>query len=378
MRQIVQTLVCISGMSMFHGTVCGEPGQNLAAGMTYRWNIAPNSLNCTDLEDSWQLTDGIEKPGYLWMNKETVGWTTGGKVVDVVIDLEQSHLVAGVRIHTSARQASGAFLPKSVIVAVSDDGREFRVVKKKVVPDVTKAGYDISLTALHTSGRYIMLRIEPRGRSMIHADEIQIFKGDSVALDADLSAEKIRFKQVNGSDKGSSLSQGKPYRWNAPPDRPETTDAEDSVQPTDGIIGAGRLRTRKETVGWKSGKTVDIVIDLKVVSSIDKVTINTNSRLKDEVYLPSRITIAISDDGKKFRMAGRRDDIPITSVPHITAKSQERSVLDLYAAGRYVMARIEPREGSFVHFDEINVYDGDYEVSDAKHTGETVAFHALN
>lgn len=156
----------------------GRP--NVALGKQYGVTPEPNYPLCTEDGDAKQLTDGkrvdASKP-QLWSDKGCVGWKSLAPV-DVVIDLEQTQPIDSVVISSGSSPNAEAYLP-SVVVAVSDDGDDFRVVHRidnARSRQLSRA--TLRADRLKTRGRFVLVRLDPPYGSFVFADEIQVLRGE--------------------------------------------------------------------------------------------------------------------------------------------------------------------------------------------------------
>jgi hypothetical protein len=167
-----------------------------------------------------------------------------------------------------------------------------------------------------------------------------------------------------------NLALGKSYRWSMNPNYKLSTDAGDSTQLTDGHKTVKNyLWGLPTSVGWVGkGVTVDVVIDLGEKQPIDEVRMTSSSREASGVKLPASLSVSVSDDGETFYVVKADEEIP--NVP--TTPTRPLSVPDLHTAGRYVMLSMESR--GLINTDEIEVYKGDFDVSEGRRTDEEILF----
>ncbi|MCC6422099.1 MAG: discoidin domain-containing protein [Phycisphaerales bacterium] len=171
-------------------------GENLAKGKPYTFSIPPNYPLCTDAGDPTDLTDGVyvdvPKTSSLWGQKGCVGWQHTRAPVAITIDLGQVQPISGVALR-SAANASGVSFPSSILVQVSDDGKNYVTAGDLVrlaegpshKPYNFYEEYLFKTSHLSTRGRYVRFNIVPSS-IFIFIDEIEIHPGDKSLLTAPL------------------------------------------------------------------------------------------------------------------------------------------------------------------------------------------------
>jgi len=135
------------------------------------------------------------------------------------------------------------------------------------------------------------------------------------------------------------------------------TDKSDVIQLTDGRT-SGSQWTNKSTVGWqKTEPAVDIVIDLGKKSAIYEVRIHTVGGGFADVEFPEFAAVLLSDDNRKFRLAGlvSSKDLENVRARGYRGVSRTMSVRDINAPGRYVKLVIRPK-WRYVFLDEVEVF----------------------
>lgn len=158
------------------------PGPNIALGKSYRLKPAPRYSYCTDPDDKTQLTDGVYTSGYFWTQKTTVGWSRALPVI-ITVDLGEIEPVAGASFNTAAGVA-GVVWPFTVMVLVSDDGREWYEAGELVRETVHSAppkreGYGVHRFAAagwKSRGRYVRFMVGQAPYCFV--DEIEVYGGD--------------------------------------------------------------------------------------------------------------------------------------------------------------------------------------------------------
>lgn len=160
----------------------------------------------------------------------------------------------------------------------------------------------------------------------------------------------------------SNLASGKPVAFATPPDYPETSDADDAKQLTDGQATAlDPTWYDKATVGWVGAKPVEFTLDLGAISPIRGVALRVAAG-KSGVGWPSEVLVSVSDDGQQF--APVADLVKTSTNP---GKGDGYRVLWLDAGklethGKFVRFQAKPADtgnGCFLFVDEVEVYKGD-------------------
>ena len=154
---------------------------NLARGRSYTLSPAPNYALCSDPQDKIQLTDGRPAgPECFWTQPAAVGWATANPI-EVRLDLGAVQAIAGVTLGTASRLNAGVEWP-SALVAVSDDGRQYRFVGRMAARPVTQEPtreyrQTLRLEGLRARGRHVLLYLVPGG-SYLFCDEVEVLGGD--------------------------------------------------------------------------------------------------------------------------------------------------------------------------------------------------------
>ncbi len=158
-------------------------GKNVALGKKYTFSHKPTYLHSTDPGDTTQLTDGRLTDGYFWVQKGCVGWQSKG-IVSITIDLGRVEPIEGASFRTAAG-AAGVTWPAAIEIAVSDDGKDYRLVADLVEQafkdgNPWPSGYGVRRLAtdkLHTRGRFVRVLVIPTSGRYVFCDEIEIFRG---------------------------------------------------------------------------------------------------------------------------------------------------------------------------------------------------------
>ena len=168
---------------------------NMALGKKYSIFPSPNYHLCTDPGDRTQLTDGKTTTSYFWTQKGTVGWQYSS-YVDIVIDLGKTEPVDRVTF-TSAAGKAGVQWPRTAMVLVSDDGKNFYKVGDLIAADEKRNGlFDnetyairkIESDPLAVKGRYVKLFLIGSG-PFLFIDEIEVFRGAEDLLQKKMTGE---------------------------------------------------------------------------------------------------------------------------------------------------------------------------------------------
>ena len=179
MLLIVLVLMCLS----CDRTSASQAQKNLALQKPYRFSVAPNYPLCTDQNDSIQITDG-HKAGSIWGNKSTVGWKNASSPPEIIIDLKKQVLVTEIRVYTVGGGHAQVEYPKSVVVFLSSDGRDFSFIalkRSKGLP-AGKKPYVCVIDNITCAARYVKVVISPDGYYTF-LDEIEVFgKDDNKAV----------------------------------------------------------------------------------------------------------------------------------------------------------------------------------------------------
>jgi hypothetical protein len=154
----------------------------------------------------------------------------------------------------------------------------------------------------------------------------------------------------------SNLALHKPYWVSAPPSYPLTAPQTDRTSLTDGVYTTGHFWTSRTTVGWHPIKTVEILLDLEKVSTIDGITFNTVRGQDAGVYYPVQIAAFVGPDKEHFLYVG---DIADSSDNQPGPYRVKRFMLnEIGARGRYVLLEITAPKSNSIFCDEIEVLAG--------------------
>lgn len=192
---LLLTVGVLSGAVAHAADKFTPPGPNVARGKSYTMDPAPDYDLSTDQGDVTNLTDGAFAPELLdgqpvglWVHKQTVGWKYK-PYVTVTFDLGADTPIAGLSWSTAAAWTSEVMWPVAILVAVSQDGTQYRLVDDLVrmsgkfgpVPDVGR--HKFVTDGLRTHGRYLRLIAVASG-PFVFADEIEVYRGPDHLLGA--------------------------------------------------------------------------------------------------------------------------------------------------------------------------------------------------
>ena len=133
------------------------------------------------------LVDGLRGP-QVYKSQEWTAWH--GKPVDIVLDMKKAQSFSSVVLGMLSNKPSYLFLPESVTISVSEDGKEYREVaaesygvESKDSPDVAT---DLQISFAKVKARYVKVSITPvktipdwhyaaGKRTFVFVDEIMIY-----------------------------------------------------------------------------------------------------------------------------------------------------------------------------------------------------------
>jgi len=156
---------------------------------------------------------------------------------------------------------------------------------------------------------------------------------------------------------GQNLALHKNYTLSPKPNYHLCIDKSDVIQLTDGRT-SGSKWTNKSTVGWqKAEPAVEIVIDLGKKSAIYEVRIHTIGGGFADVEFPEFAAVLLSDDNRKFRLAGlvSSKDLENVRARGYRGVSSTMNIGNINAPGRYVKFIIRPK-WRYVFLDEVEVF----------------------
>ena len=189
-------LVLLSATPVVMAAEFKPPAENIALGKPYKLAPLPNYSLCTDPGDRTQLTDGVYTKGYFWTQKSTVGWNGIGAAT-ITIDLGAVQPICGVSFNSAAGAAQVTW-PASIIILVSDDGKNYYPVgelinlsmKHGAAPRDKYAIHRFWTDELRTHGRYVSLLVMPGG-PYTFVDEIEVYRGEPDWVKLPFSGEGV-------------------------------------------------------------------------------------------------------------------------------------------------------------------------------------------
>lgn len=148
---------------------------------------------------------------------------------------------------------------------------------------------------------------------------------------------------------------GKPYTLSVQPSYPLSAPSTDRTSLTDGKYTIGHFWTQKTTVGWRSAKAVEILIDLEQDSDIGIITFNTARGREAGVYYPAHVAAFVGPDREHLLYVGDLADDPENQPGSYRVKKFILNNVDI--RGRYVLLEAIPK-GAYLFCDEIEVAEG--------------------
>lgn len=163
------------------------------------------------------------------------------------------------------------------------------------------------------------------------------------------------------------------------PSYPETTDAGDTAQLTDGHFTKNPIWLEKSSVGWVYGFP-KALLDLGKIEPIQNITTYVAGGGKAGVKFPAEITFYVSDDNQSFHEVARLTPAGLKEDGR-TALTHAFTAENLKTRGRYVLVSVKPN-GSMVFLDEIEVRRGTFDPREANFTAaaqdrDTLVFEGL-
>ncbi|NLF19321.1 MAG: hypothetical protein GX595_19000 [Lentisphaerae bacterium] len=171
-----------------------------------------------------------------------------------------------------------------------------------------------------------------------------------------------------------NLARGCAYTLEPHPSYGLCTDPDDKIQLTDGVYTVGYFWTQKSTVGWSRARPVMITLDLGADVPISGLSFNTAAGVAG-VEFPRAIMAMVSVDGRTYYSLG--DMVSLSrrkGIPPAEKYAVHRYVVDdLQTHGRYVKLLIDTA-GAYCFVDEIEVFRGQPEWTQAALTGEAIRY----
>jgi hexosaminidase len=226
------------------------------------------------------LTDGLLAAGDSSGDPGWVGWEGESARIEIAIDFGKSVGIRSVSPHF-LRSGGGVELPRSVEIALSDDGTRYMpaAVVEKESGRRRRGWYRAELPAPRTA-RYLRVSPAPGGEWTFI---------DEVAVNVALPGPTLRHAAL-----------GKAVALATPPS--SSYDAPGVEGLTDGFTGRTPHCACLEWLGFE-GKDIDATIDLGQVIEVRKVAAHFMQFVWAGIYIPERVEVLVSADGKDFKKA---------------------------------------------------------------------------
>lgn len=161
-----------------------------------------------------------------------------------------------------------------------------------------------------------------------------------------------------------NLALGRVYRVSDVPVYHYCTGPEDDTDLTDGIvIGGAHAWTKQGMVGWQGVRdAVAVEVDLGRTHALDAVHLSAYWGSGSGCFLPSRVEVSVSDDGRTYHRLAR----PTPEADQ--TRGQGRYVFraeSLETRGRYVLLQMSTT-GQYLFCDEVVVLAGDHAPGDVR------------
>jgi hypothetical protein len=178
---------------------------NMALGMSYTLDPAPNYPLCTDPGDATQLTDGqyVQGSGLLWTQMGCVGWHRTWEdttPISITLDLGEIQPISGLSYNTAAG-ASGVKWPSAILAMVSENSNSWHFAGDLITLSLTNSFPTTSSYTIHrflttdlaARGRYVKLLVFADGDydQYSFVDEIEIYRGPDAYLTNSVLAPNI-------------------------------------------------------------------------------------------------------------------------------------------------------------------------------------------
>jgi hypothetical protein len=222
------------------------------------------------------LTDGLLADGDEAGSAGWIGWERREQPLQVDVDLGRSLEIHSLGGHF-LRAAGGIFLPASVELAVSDDGKDFR--KVATVADkagVLQRGWYVAEVKV-TTARYVRMRA--------------VAGGDWTFLDEVVVNPKLPAPPLKHA------ARGKPVSMTHPPAEGYSAPGVQGL--TDGFVGRSPDFMNLNWVGIE-GKNFEATVDLGEAIEVREVGVHFLQYLGAGIYVPQTMDVLVSDDGKEF------------------------------------------------------------------------------
>lgn len=161
-----------------------------------------------------------------------------------------------------------------------------------------------------------------------------------------------------------NVAANKPVKFDTPPNYPQTTDADDARQMTDGAFSSSTpIWNGKETVGWVGETPAVFTVDLGQVRPIRGAGIHFAAGSAG-VEWPASIQMFVSDTGEKYTPVGDVMQLLTARPPKKGYAAAWLSTDKLQTHGRFVKFSLTPRNlgnGAYIFMDEIEIHRGEDE-----------------
>lgn len=159
-----------------------------------------------------------------------------------------------------------------------------------------------------------------------------------------------------------NLALHKSVKLDTPPNYPDVSDPDDSLQLTDGRLAAKTpMWYDKAAVGWVGDKSSQFTIDLGADQPIRGVALHMAAG-QAGVHWPASIQIYVSTDNDQFSPAGDLMQLLSRQPPASGYAAVWLSTLKLQTHGRYVKFICTPTDkgnGAYIFLDELQIYRGE-------------------
>ncbi len=263
-------------------------------------------------------SNNFDQPGW-------VGWQNFGQPIKIRLDFPAAMPVQNVALHT-LRSAGGVFPPREVVVNLSTDGTSFK-------PAATIANAE----GMSQRGWF---SADLDGREVRSVELVIQHDRDWTFLDEIV---------VNGKRDEPTLSHAARNRLATLAHDPVAYTAPGVSGLTDGYVSEEANFLSLEWLGFES-KPLEAVIDLGETKPIAAVGGRFLQDLQGGIYIPSRLEVLVSDDGRQFRSVGREDHAATSEAKFI--RTWKLPVENIRA--RYVKMAAQPG-GQWLFVDELFV-----------------------
>ncbi len=269
------------------------------------------------------LTDGLQAVGNNYPQPGWIGWPGGAPIV-ITIDLGKTIAVRDVTPHF-LRSPGGVFPPKNVQVSLSTDGKTYRdaATVDDVYGQANRGWYKADCKGARA--RYVKVTVTPGGEWTFI---------DEVAVNLTPPPRDVHHAAL-----------GCPVTFAIEP--------HDYVLPgaagmTDGYVSQDPNFLSMEWLGWQS-RNMDATVDLGKSIAIDEVSVRCLQWAGAGIYIPTRVDVQVSDDGKTFRDGATIEHTRTNEAEFIATLSTRLSGV----RARYV--RLIAHSGAWLFVDEIMV-----------------------